>query len=176
MKVNRENLTKLLQYLETLPADYDNFDMGSYLSRDYKPRPEEENNYVLYHENVVKFEKAARSYVLCEAGLPECGTIACLAGHGPAAGICFKPEHVNQYGEQWSSYVADNFFNTKLPWAALDSIEYRWLFHAYWRTFDNTLKGGMARIRYYLADQPIPDYYSDDSVFFDPELYKEYVK
>ena len=72
----------------------------------------------------------------------ECGTVACLAGHGPIAGI--KPASY----EDWSSYVRNHLTlgNMKL---------YSWLFSGDWGDIDNTLPGALARLKTYL-DTGIP--------------------
>lgn len=82
-KKYKDNLLKLAAYLETLPDDYEQFDMGEYMSaRDgdwMEPLgPDEQSK-------------------------PSCGTVACAVGHGPAAGI-------RVYGDtDWGSY-ADRVF------------------------------------------------------------------
>ena len=75
--MNRENLTKLADYLAALPADYDHFDMFD------------------YYRNIRIF-----GYILpIESALPDkCGAVACAVGHGPAAGI---PPVA---GEDWTTY------------------------------------------------------------------------
>jgi hypothetical protein len=66
-KKYKDNLLKLAAYLETLPDDYEQFDMSEYMSaRDGD-----------YWETLD----------ITERSKPVCGTVACAVGHGPAAGI-----------------------------------------------------------------------------------------
>ena len=77
-KKHRDNLLKLAAYLETLPDDYEQFDMSEYMMKqDGK-----------YWEAVYVHELPKN----------DCGTVACAVGHGPAAGI-------RVYGDiDWESY------------------------------------------------------------------------
>jgi len=67
-----------------------------------------------------------------------CGTVGCLAGHGPLAGV--EPRE----NENWGLYSMRVFTNAN---GSLSS----WLFGGAWSATDNTVKGGIARIRYALA-------------------------
>lgn len=73
--MSRENLLRLASYLETLPEDYEHFDMGLYACTEESDEP-----------------------LPSELDLTECGTVACAVGHGPAAGIAPEPD------EDWSEY------------------------------------------------------------------------
>lgn len=80
----RANLARLATYLEALPADYAEFDMGSYQKR----------------------EGSGSGLPLARRlKAPTCGSSACAIGHGPFAGI-------RVYGDfSWSAY-ADRVFGT----------------------------------------------------------------
>lgn len=80
----RANLAKLAAHLEALPADYAEFDMGSYQKR----------------EGFCNDLTLAR-----RLKAPTCGSSACAIGHGPFAGI-------RVYGDySWPSY-AERVFGT----------------------------------------------------------------
>lgn len=88
--MNIANLEKLAAYLESLPDDYEYFDMFDFfwIKEQYSgyTRPE-------------------------VAGLPgDCGAVACAVGHGPAAGI---PAH---YGEGWNRYSERVFDLPDMAW------------------------------------------------------------
>ena len=89
---HRDNLLKLADYLETLPDDYEQFDMSEYMAaRDGT-----------YWETLGIDERSK----------PACGTVACAVGHGPSAGI-------RTYGDaNWSDY-ADRVFGV-LPDSGFD--------------------------------------------------------
>jgi hypothetical protein len=78
-KKHRDNLLKLAAYLETLPDNYEQFDMSEYmLDRDGD-----------YWETLGPDERSK----------PSCGTVACAVGHGPSAGIRI-------YGDlDWADYA-----------------------------------------------------------------------
>lgn len=70
-----DNLARLATYLESLPSDYANFDMG-----------------VFAHREGYDIDTP------CEMTY-ECGTVACAVGHAPAAGI---PAEIHDCS--WSEY------------------------------------------------------------------------
>lgn len=113
----RANLAKLAAYLRTLPKGYPDFEMSGF----------------------VKGGNDGEAYV------PECGTAACAAGHGPRAGI--KPKK----GEDWYTY-SDRAF--------VDGSEHyygwEWVFSGDWADYDNTVHGAAARIEYML-ERGTPD-------------------
>jgi hypothetical protein len=83
IKKHKDNLLKLAAYLETLPDDYEQFDMSEYMMA-----------------RVGGYYETLR---IDERSKPVCGTVACAVGHGPAAGI-------RVYGDEcWGSY-ADRVF------------------------------------------------------------------
>lgn len=135
--MNRENLAKLADYLHTLPDDYAKFDMATYIGRDSR------------HSATVDDTPELRQYLLNNDGLPDCGSVACAVGHGPAAHIFMLPDELTGGwgdGPQWSSYVERVFGFPP------DSDEFRWLFSPEWARQDNTPQGAAKRIDYLLAN------------------------
>lgn len=118
------NLRKLAAYLMTLPADYPDFEMASYVT----------GNGAGAGRNV--------------AHKPVCGTAACAAGHGPAAGI--DPLD----GEIWSAYAQRAFAPDN--WEYHDETSWDWCFAAGWSKVDNTAHGAARRIQWML-EHGIPD-------------------
>jgi len=118
--MNRANLTMLASYLEQLPEDYQHFGMNNYF------------------KGADGFHKPVFSAPLAGA----CGTVACAAGHGPAAGILI-PGVV-----WWSDYVA-LAFDLRVP-------EWHWCFAGDWVRVDNTPHGAAKRIRY-LLEHGLPE-------------------
>jgi hypothetical protein len=140
-------LRQLLAHMESLPADYAGFSMRNWVDNDALD-PEE--------------------YARCETNL--CGTVACLAGHGPDAGICFTPEeiihHYNGAFPDWDNY--------SLRLVEGDTALWQWLFAFGWTDVDDTLQGAIKRLRYALDGKPIPAGMGD--IFYniteqDKELY-----
>lgn len=141
----RENLEKLATYLEQLPVDYKHFDMGDYYNGQALMTDEQLTDYALNNGGVDKYN---------------CGAVACAVGHGPSAGILFKPSEITWYNApDWNKYSL-NFI------AETGNLEYQWLFGSEWENVDNTHRGAAARIRYLLDGKPPrrcgPDDYSDD--------------
>jgi hypothetical protein len=129
-KKHKDNLLKLATYLETLPDDYEQFDM-----RDYMMEPDGDDR------------RCWQAVDITERSKPVCGTVACAVGHGPAAGI-------RVYGDDcWQSY-ADRVFGF-LPDHGFD-----YMFSSGWSIDDNTPKGAAARIRTYVALGHAPDDWS----------------
>lgn len=124
--MNRDNLLKLAAYLENLPADYEHFSMASY----FEPP-------VVNGRPHLGEQEALRNY--SHTGEMPCGTVACAAGHGPAAGIPF-PKSTQFYG--WMGYI-DAVFN-------LGIAEESFLFSGMWTSFDDTPLGAAQRIYYLL--------------------------
>ena len=125
MDDRRENLAKLADFLERLPADYEHFDMRDYVIAPVEPK----------------------STGLRQIMHGECGTTACALGHGPAAGIIptgveLKPDgHIH-----WVNY-AHRFVER-----SHDDDWYE-LFGSHWadKPGGNTPAAAAARIREYLA-------------------------
>lgn len=70
----------------------------------------------------------------------ECGTTACAAGHGPAAGV--SPLK----GETWPQYCKRAFGVSTNP----GRPGWNFIFCAMWRIYDNSARGAATRIRYAL--------------------------
>lgn len=69
----RANLAKLAAYLRTLPPEYPDFEMNTFVQGDF-------------------------GHGSHDARVPVCGTAACAAGHGPTAGIVpLKGETWSEY-------------------------------------------------------------------------------
>ena len=138
----RHNLAVLADYLERLPADYAYFDMYNYLSADEADLCDQQH------------------YALHNGGLGQlgCGTAACAVGHGPAAGVLFSLDELeDEDGDlDWERYAL------RFCPAATDPEQavFTFLFGSNWKYSDNTVHGAAARIRYVLADQPLPAYIS----------------
>lgn len=86
-KKQRANLDKLATYLESLPEDYQEFDMTQYYD-DYS-------------------SETIPSEVVAGAPVP-CGSAACAIGHGPAAGVrTYKDDSWEEYASR--AFGASNF-------------------------------------------------------------------
>lgn len=72
----------------------------------------------------------------------ECGTVACAAGHGPAAGL-----PVEASDEDWHAYTTRVFNLTDDAWV--------WCFSGTWARRDNSPQGAAKRIRH-LVYQGLP--------------------
>lgn len=137
-KQRRENLGKLAPYLENLPTDYSHFGMAQYTSL----ATELDIQYALKNGGLARYADE-------QLGQNECGTVACAVGHGPAAGILFRP----RADMRW-----DGYDNRKVPdwdhyssrFAEKHSPEWDWLFDSRWEGVDDTHRGAAARIRWLL--------------------------
>lgn len=85
---HKDNLLKLADYLDALPADYKHFDMGSYYT---------------YHGEEI-FPDDSDEEKPGPYDLNACGSSACAIGHGPNAGI---PLQGDDYF--WSKYARRAF-------------------------------------------------------------------
>lgn len=106
----RNNLAKLADYLDALPADYDRFNMSAYMlgADGYSTSP------------------------LRQAEPNVCGSCACAIGHGPAAGIGLRgdpswPEYAERvFGTDEAATSAGEYMfgvdNPNDPRAAADRI------------------------------------------------------
>ncbi len=97
------NLNKLADYLDTLPANYQHFDMAIYYGYDKQVAKDEGEPDEVYYIHSITPEDAD-----CKPSSFACGSAACAVGHGPSAGI--KPR-TDDY--TWSDY-AFRVFGTKL--------------------------------------------------------------
>jgi len=133
--INRERLQQLANYLESLPKSYKHFGMTDYL------------------EPSLDAEKSLKDYALNNGGVASCGTAACAVGHGPAAGI-YVPRHLimADWAVDWNRYAL--LFTGQHH--VMESL-WHWMFSGAWDDVDNHHWGAAARIRYVLADKPIPE-------------------
>lgn len=151
MSLNRENLTKLAEYLEQLPVDYPHFDMLRYETFDD-------------FSDLVNYVRNGRDDTVWV-----CGTVACAVGHGPSAGILFTDNEMDDGVPRWGVY-AERF--------STDWRERGWMFTGLandgwwwnWRTLDNTHRGAAARIRFLLDGNEVPDVRADIT-----DLYSKYL-
>lgn len=127
---HRENLLKLAWYLWNLPHNYEHFDMNFYWDCPVK-------NLDTWGCPVKNPDPWG-----CISKTPECGTVACAAGHGPAAGI-------EKTVEIWEHYIHINFINDEYQ------RELFWCFSGWWVDVDNTPKGAAKRIFYMLENPEI---------------------
>ena len=136
----RANLKKLADYLAALPEGYGHFNMWVYMKHNGDEVNPQDLDTICY----------------------PCGTVACAAGHGPAAGIAV-PEGV----DDWNSYCHEVFDADPLGEAAQQSV-YTWLFTGAWKDTDNTPQGAAKRIYYYL-EHDVPHNYTKQ--LYDSDAY-----
>jgi hypothetical protein len=142
----RDRLTLLADYLETLPEDYTDFNMASF----FDPKSDDEDG------------ELQRKYALENGGVGICGTSACAVGHGPSAGI-MVPESLiahhpamdgnGSWSVDWDAYT-ELFTGTGLYSYRL----FAWMFGGMWHDVDNHHYGAAARIRYVLMGEDVPIY------------------
>ena len=127
-KVRQRNLLKLAKYL--LGVKPEKFSMFEFFQN--------KNAYMNYGAS-------PDPAVLVEEKYNDCGTVACAAGYGPAAGI--KAEKF----EDWWGYIERAFGATK--------NDYLWyyVFDASWKYTDNTPLGAAKRIAYVLQNGCVPN-------------------
>lgn len=132
-KPQRARLDRLATYLEGLPADFAHFGMESWIDTG--------------NDSV-----SAGHYALKNGGVASCGTSACAAGHGPAAGILVPKALVEiNKDERWAD----------VDWIAYcrlftqDNDAHHWLFNGQWGAVDDHHWGAAARIRR-LLDKGVP--------------------
>ncbi|KQS84288.1 hypothetical protein [Rhizobium sp. Leaf383] len=94
-----------------------------------------------------------------ELGAHECGTVACAAGYGPAAGIEVLPED-----KFWGDYVRRAF--------AIQAYDpaFEWCFSAAWCLVDNTPAGAAKRIEHML-EHGIPENWKAQMYGWEPYLF-----
>ena len=93
----------------------------------------------------------------------ECGTVHCAAGWASKI-----PELIKKYGviSHFGSFDYEEFSNDAF---GLLRYEFYFLFSSYWKHYDNTIAGAIARIRYLINGNEIRNH------FYNPELYKAYL-
>lgn len=134
-KAQRARLDKLATYLEGLPTRYKSFDMSQWIDG--------------------LEDEALAKYARHNGGM--CGTVACAAGHGPAAGVLVPPRlvEIEDFAGQISAYVdwegyCELFVGDDLRPRA-------WVFNGSWAGVDNHHHGAAARIRYLLDHGSPPE-------------------
>jgi hypothetical protein len=148
-KTQERNLRKLAKYLESLPEDYGHFHMQIYAEH------KGECNGIGDPESAAALEP--------QKFFENCGTIACAAGHGPAAGIPFAKSDFYRYQDgdkipSWPRYVRRAFTDE-------ESDVWHFLFASIWASYDNHHWSAAARIRYYLANGVPHGYFYNKSVY-----------
>lgn len=148
--MNRENLTKLANFLMTLPDDQPDFDMKNFYSGD-----------------------GVTAYVK-EPHIP-CGSTACAVGWGPAAGIPLDPKYLTDDRVEpvdWWAYYQEVFGLSQRH----TYDEWEWCFSGEWGWggVDNTPRGAAARILYMLDDNPVDSQWVGNSDYV--EVYQHYKK
>lgn len=88
----------------------------------------------------------------------KCGTVACMVGHGPAAGI--SPVGFSA----WNTYSFARF--------CLLGNQWTWMFGGAWKRADNTPKGGAQRI-FYALKHGVPESWPDQMSGDAPLCYTE---
>jgi len=140
----RERLTLLATYLDKLPADYQDFNMGHFF----------------LGKTCDGSGELARQYALHNGGVASCGTAACAIGHGPSAGILVPESLITQKSRLDSFEWEIDWWGYSLLFTGL--LEHRallfdWMFGEGWRWADNHHYSAAARIKYVLAGEVIPD-------------------
>lgn len=139
--MNKENLLKLAAYLDTLPLDYEHFEMEDFMQGG------DAQKYALYAT-----ENGG-------VGVTTCGAVACAVGHGPSAGFLFEKnelekdcirvltddgnsyEWVDILKPDWHAYTGRVFVDS-------GSSLFDFMFGGGWSGWDNTPCGAAARIRF----------------------------
>lgn len=145
-KPDFKNLRKLLKFIKSLPADYTHFDMSHFFYQAGKDYPKwvdftPVNDREIYNS---------------------CGTVACLLGHGPAAGIKIKQ------GEYWEEYGNRVFNVDTYCWDSWADF----LFGPDWAEYDEyedvlngpTLQDAIARLTYGVKFEKVPSIFGEDSL------------
>jgi hypothetical protein len=130
----RVRLEKLATYLEGLPERYKHFDMSYWV--------------IDSTGNAAEVEYARRN-----GGVTNCGTAACAAGHGPAAGVPVPPRFIETL---WSNAEVNWGGYARALFAGSDANS-DWLFAGAWQPIDNHHHGAAARIRYLLDKEGAPE-------------------
>ena len=126
----QRNLAKLALYIHSLPEDYSGFNM---------------EHFFRYPSDSIR-----QAFQPCRVVGDKitCGTSACLAGHGPSAGIPFEN------GEDWLGYV-NRVFIEYYEKTSLD-VGWDWLFC---QSHSNDHMDGFKRIVYFLLSGGPPEEY-----------------
>ena len=128
---HRENFRKLADYVLNLPDDYKGFSMVDYCS---SRRQDTFLDIALWEAKKTLADN-------------ECGTTACMLGHGPSAGIPPSRE-----GMDWCAYAAD--FGCQ-PEGGTRSL-WNWAFSGEWTYCAPTRADAAMRV-HYMLDYGIPE-------------------
>lgn len=133
-KKAKNNLCQLATYLQSLPPDYKHFFMNHWFSG-----------------------KDEKGYWKGQKQVFECGTSACLAGHGPAAGIGMPLDSKGYRIYDWSGYARMELldFSSCRNWDDREKLDkvYNFLFTSHW---ESDHYDGAARIRSVLDHDGFP--------------------
>lgn len=160
----RANLLVLAQYLESLPPDYEHFSM--YLFTDH-------HGDCLINEAEMIVKRPHEFY-------NNCGTIACAAGHGPAAGFLIREDEYETEtmlsGSKSIREIDWDAYTQRVFGIAFESPEFLFLFGGDWSSVDDHHYGAAGRIRYFL-EHGVPEE-SDEMLISSwvKDLYSGYVK
>jgi len=117
-----KNLRTIAAHLLALPSSYAHFDMESYARVGH-------NGPATPWAPAVKIDTNV------------CGSVACVVGHGPLAGIAPKR------GEDWSDYAFRAFGADSDEHSDDDDLSlFDWLFGSEWARTDNSARGAAHRI------------------------------
>lgn len=134
-----ENLEKLADYAWNIPEDDKYFDMDHWAAKVMPAQYQTHYGETIANE-VVQLRPLSVSKLSATKSRHECGTVCCLLGLGPFAGI--EP---TEDTDNWRRYASANFTNE------FDTL-YVFLFHHYWKHIDNSPKGGAKRIHWFLEN------------------------
>lgn len=129
-KAQRTRLDKLATYLEGLPEDYAHFRMWMWITG--------------------ASEEGQIRYARRNGGVASCGTAACAAGHGPAAGVLVPPRFICSGTVWWRQYALEMFVGG-------DVHKEIWVFGGTWDGVDGGHYAAAARIRYLLDNGEPPE-------------------
>ena len=146
--MNVENLTKLRDYLMSLPRSYKDFHMGSFATvyDDGRHWDLDEDDSILVEDYAMEIPA-------------NCGTSACAVGHGPNAGIKHRKN------ESWERYSARTMIHIKeRNWdgsvdTSTSCTEWHWCFSGYWDQVDDHHWGAARRISYLIKHKKVPDWF-----------------
>lgn len=155
-KINIKNLTKLRDYLMSLPRNYKDFNMESFMVID------DRELYMLSGEpmNIDDFRDYAVPII------NGCGTVACAVGHGPAAGIKARKS------ESWNNYAN----RTLIEDGDCEYDIWDWCFSETWAWLDNHHYGAARRISYLIDNLDVPDFWKYDDMELVKKKYPNFKK
>jgi hypothetical protein len=96
-EIQRNNLIKLADYLDALPANYRHFSMQTYAAKDVTFDDYDDEAYFADEDVLETPAQVIPTFI------NECGSCACAIGHAPLAGIPVEPD------DSWISYEQRSF-------------------------------------------------------------------